>query len=90
MAIEVSDYDLEHMLMSALRYSFGRMTYITSMCAGHLCDYVPLLHPRTQKKFINELEKLLAHEDPGMDCDEVEWRCALAFLKEKYEEVNDA
>lgn len=88
--IEVSDMDLEGMLIGALRYAYGRKSYAVGCTAGYLCDYVPQLHEIVRSKFVHELERLLEHEDPGMDMDKVEWECALAHIKETLKGEEDA
>lgn len=80
----------ELMLISAVRYALGRMSYIV----GVTCEFVKTVKPRLSQECINiiirdieeELERY--HRSGhllGMECDERQWVKLRDFLKEEIE-----
>lgn len=75
--------DYEHIVISAVRYALGRMTYIVELTV----DYV--LKDIKENKLSNNCLKVIANDirtcrDYGMYCDKQEW---LKLLNEIDEEL---
>lgn len=77
----------EMILVCAVRYALGRMSYVV----GEVCQYVTLHRKKLSKECINviirdiedELERYHAvGQLCGMECDEWEWKKLLKILKE--------
>lgn len=76
----------EQILICAVRYALGRMSYIV----GVVCDYVAVKQPELSKECINIIirdieEELKRYHDAGqtlgMECDERTWVRLLERLK---------
>ena len=76
----------EQMLISAVRYALGRMTYIV----GTTCDFVASIKDKLSEKciyiIIHDIEEELERyhsfgKKLGMDMDERSWLNLLEFLK---------
>ena len=76
----------EQILICAVRYALGRMSYIV----GVVCDYVAVKQPELSKECINIIildieEELKLYHDAGqtlgMECDERTWVRLLERLK---------
>ena len=72
------------MVLAALRYCLGRMTYIAGVCADWLVDKWPELPPHSRALIRTELDRAFAQDDEdratgasfkalGWDCDRKEW-----------------
>ena len=72
------------MVIAALRYCLGRMTYIAGVCADWLVDKWPELPPHSRALIRTELDRAFARDDEdratgasfkllGLDCDRREW-----------------
>lgn len=77
----------ELILMCAVRYALGRMSYIVSV----VCDYIKVKHKNLSQYCINIIirdieEELERYHNSGhtlgMECDEKQWVQLLNFLKE--------
>ncbi len=76
----------EQMLISAVRYALGRMSYIV----GTTCEFVAAIKPKLSQNCINiiirDIEEEIAmyhgmDRTCGMECDERTWLNLLRFLK---------
>ena len=72
------------MVISAFRYSLGRATYISGVCADWLVDKWLELPPRSKSLIRTELDRAFVQDDEdratgasfkalGWDCDRAEW-----------------
>lgn len=67
----MSDY--EHIVISAVRYALGRMTYIVSLTVNYVLKDIE------EKKLSNECLRIICRDileakNLGMDCDRKEWQ----------------
>jgi len=92
-AITITKDQLWLMLLSTIRYSMGRRTYITAICKDLVYRFIQYLEPWQQKQIAEEIQKELdrAHKSNqllGDQCDEDCWRDIVQFLmvKEKIHE----
>jgi hypothetical protein len=69
-----NDYDI--ILMCALRYAFGRKTYVVSTVMNAIRKYVKD-NPSMREKFINEIQRLI--DEPLRYLSKKEWE---DFVKE--------
>ena len=76
----------EQMLISAVRYALGRMSYIV----GDTCKFVESLKDKLSRNCIAIIVRDIEEEivrchnvgtTCGMECDEKEWLCLLEILK---------
>ncbi len=74
----------ELMVVAAVRYCTGRMTYIVSDCADWLIEIWPILSDKTQNIIKRDIEEAFTRDDEdresgrdykalGHDCDRAEW-----------------
>lgn len=73
--------DYEHIVISAVRYALGRMTYIVSTTVGYVLKDIE------QNKLSEQCLKIIENDikgckNYGMDCDKVEWLKLLNKIKE--------
>ena len=72
------------MIVAAVRYCLGRMTYIVSDCADWLIHIWPTIDPKTQGIIRRDIEEAFARDDEyresgqeykalGHDCDRAQW-----------------
>lgn len=82
--------DEEMMLISAVRYALGRMSYVV----GITCNFVANNRKKLSKQCINIIirdieEEFKRYHDSGfkmgMDCDELDWNRLLEVLKKEVE-----
>lgn len=84
LGVHVSELDLWTMLLSTIRYSMGRMTYLPSTCHVLVARYRAHLAPHQLDQIRRELEAELHRVRTanygdrllGMKCDDDTW-CAL-------------
>lgn len=69
-----NDYDI--ILMCALRYAFGRKTYVVPTVMNAIREYVKD-NPSMREKFINEIQRLI--DEPTRYLSKKEWE---DFVKE--------
>ncbi len=64
--------DYEHMIISAVRYALGRMTYIVSLTVDYVLRDIEneKLSDRCLNVIMNDIRDC---ENYGMDCDKQEW-----------------
>lgn len=87
---EISNADLWTMLLSTIRYSMGRMTYMPSLCRGMLKRYGRNLKyeqlRQIQKEIMEELRQAIAaNRTLGDKCDDDEWRAAVQDIEKLLE-----
>lgn len=78
------DKNFQEILVSAVRYALGRMTYIV----GLTVDYISPLIKSLDMKYINiMIDDITGHSDLGygMDMDEEEWGRLLSRLRAERE-----
>lgn len=63
----------EQMLVSAVRYAFGRATYIVAMTVEEVLRVWPELSPGVQVLIRSEVNNELHRGDVGMIMDRIEW-----------------
>ena len=85
MQLEIKKMDLFLLLVSSLRYSFGRRSYMVGACGDLLRELGPQCHLRDHKKIIEELRKLMTEESSGDDYGQQYWTETLHSLKQSYE-----
>lgn len=88
MTITLTQDDLYTMLLSTVRYSLGRQTYITGVCRDLIERYAGLLTPPQRVVLRRDIADAMERHDAlggglGMSCDVDAWRGALAFLDAK-------
>lgn len=75
--------DYEHIVISAVRYALGRMTYMPSLTV----DYV--IRDMNNNRLSERCLKIIANDiksckNYGMDCDKVEWFKLLNKIEEVF------
>ena len=72
--------DYEQILISALRYAFGRRTYIVGMTAEYIENELPKLSDQCRAIMITDIERhrLFGYSD---ECDKEDWMQLLEKLK---------
>lgn len=78
------DRDLKDIVISALRYSLGRKTYITGQTADFIIKNPSLIDKRVKKVMIKDLEEYFAYRDcyyNDDDCDYASWLRLYKFLE---------
>lgn len=81
------DENFQEMLVSAVRYALGRMTYIV----GLTVDYIMPMIPDLETKYINiMIDDIDRQREYGMEMDRKDWMRLLAGLKaERDRRLND-
>ena len=86
--INVDDEDFGLMLISAIRYSLGRMTYIVMSTVNYTIPLVPYLSFNTLRVIENDIQQHADFYDLGMECDRHDWfRLLEAVRKEMLERM---
>lgn len=62
----MKDFDI--ILMCALRYAFGRRTYVVPVVQEHIHNYLSE-HPEMKEKFVKEIENLISERSRYDSCD---------------------
>ena len=79
------DRDLKDIVISALRYSLGRKTYITGQTADFIIKNPSLIDERVKKVMIKDLEEYFAYRScyyNDDECDFQSWLRLYEFLGE--------
>lgn len=76
--------DYEHIVINAVRYALGRMTYIVELTVHYVLKDI------AEHKLSTNCLKVIANDirickDYGMDCDEQEWLKLLNKIEEMVE-----
>jgi hypothetical protein len=79
---KIEDKELASILLCAFRYSLGRMTYITSDCAGWLKQYWHIMPHAWQKQIQDDIREAIEKDCAGHACDIEVWK-AVARLPVK-------
>lgn len=75
----MSDY--EQIIISAVRYALGRMTYIVSVTVNYILEEIE--NNKLSDRCLNVIaEDIRSAKDLGMDCDEKEWLKLLDRIEE--------
>lgn len=76
--------DLKDMIISALRYSLGRRTYITSETAEFIKRYPELIDERVKSVMLKDLEEYFQKRESFKfddECDYNTWKSLYNWLK---------
>lgn len=73
--------DYEHIVISAVRYALGRMTYIVELTVNYVLEEIEndKLSDRCLDVIRKEIKKA---KDLGMDCDKEQWLKLLSRIEE--------
>lgn len=75
----MSDY--EHMIISAVRYALGRMTYIVNQTVNYVLKDIE--ENKLSKKCLWIIGSDIEHQEHlGMECDEKDWKRLLNKINE--------
>ena len=77
-------HDFQDMMISALRYSLGRRTYITSETADFIKKYNEIIDERVKKIMLKDLEEYFECRDiyyKDDECDYNTWKGLYEWLK---------
>lgn len=80
--IERSD-DFYTILVCAVRYSIGRMTYIPGLVTSWIRGNAPELPAKYARIMLDDIDSHRRHSDLGMDCDIAVWEQFEAWLKQR-------
>ena len=84
-----SIYDFQDIVISALRYSLGRKTYITKSTADFIKEYPEIIDKRVKQVMLNDLEEYFNMRDNCYciddECDYNNW----LDLKKWLEKIED-
>ena len=73
--------DEETVILCAMRYSVGRMTYMPELVADYIRDNWKYVSNKQQ--FLRDLEREMESSGSlGMECDENTWKSLLQFMQE--------
>jgi len=70
-AVPIRDFQM--MLLSAFRYSLGRETYMSGVCAEWLAKYWNILPYNYKEQVHFDIKHAVEHGLAGSDCDIREW-----------------
>ena len=71
--IDPSDERFGQILISAVRYALGRMTYIVDDTAKYVENLIPQLSDNTLQLICKDITRAEELHDLGMGCDRVIW-----------------
>ena len=73
--------DYEHMIVSAIRYALGRMTYIVEMTVNYVLQEIE--DNKLSDRCLSVIREDIANaEDYGMECDKKDWMKLLNRIEE--------
>ena len=76
----MSDY--EHMIVSAVRYALGRMTYIVSLTVNYVLKDTE--ENKLSRNCLSVIKKDIESEkDLGMECDKKDWQRLLERIEKE-------
>lgn len=75
--IETTEQELAHILLCSFRYSLGRMTYITGMCADWLVKYWRIMPECWRSQIHRDIREAIRTQTAGMACDVAQWERVL-------------
>lgn len=79
--------EYEHIVISAVRYALGRMTYIVSLTVEYVLKDID--YDRLSDKCLRCIqEDIRCAKTLGMECDKVEWEKLLNKIKEELTNEN--
>jgi len=89
---DVNPNDLWIMILSTIRYSMGRMTYMSSLAPELVLKYADHLLPVQLHQIANEIEsELVIHHKCGkllgMLCDDLSWKNSIIAIRNKAEQL---
>ena len=76
--INITNNELELLMLEAIKYGLGRKTYITGVILSFIIANVEVITNEVKEKMIFELENV---EDYGFECDKRSWMELLDCLK---------
>ena len=76
---DMSDY--EHIVVSAVRYALGRMTYIVETTVNYVLGEI--CYDRLSDKCLHVIKEDIENaKDYGMECDKQQWMKLLQIIRE--------
>lgn len=75
------DRDLKDIVISALRYSLGRKTYITGQTSDFIMKHPELIDARVKNVMLRDLEEYFAYRDCYYNDDECDYQSWLRLYK---------
>ena len=73
--------DYEHMIVSAIRYALGRMTYIVEITVNYVLQEIE--DNKLSDRCLSVIREDIANaEDYGMECDKKDWMKLLNRIEE--------
>lgn len=79
--IELTNSDLENLLLYSFRYALGRSTYAANDVADLINDYSFILSEQTKSKMVEEIEDAVLNKSAGTYCDVECWEKLAEELK---------
>lgn len=79
--MQITQTQLESLLIMAVRYALGRTTYVTQEVLDLLIEYAGDINQRTRTQLAKEIQAAIDRDEAGMDMDVAVWREALEVLK---------
>ena len=84
------DKNFQEILVSAVRYALGRMTYIVGLTVDYIMPMIPDLETKYINIMIDDITYQGEYYDYGMEMDGKDWMRLLAGLKaERDRRLND-
>lgn len=71
----------EWLIISAVRYALGRMTYVVGMTVDEAIRVWPHLHDGTKIVIEKDVRAAVADGVLGMECDAADWQRLLAHIE---------
>ena len=73
--------DYEHMIVSAVRYALGKMTYIVELTVNYILEAIE--NDELSDRCLNVIRKDIKEvKSYGMDCDKAQWLKLLNRIEE--------
>lgn len=73
--------DYEHMIVSAVRYTLGRMTYIVELTVNYILEEIE--NDKLSDRCLDVIRQDIKEaKDYGMDCDKEQWLKLLNRIEE--------
>ena len=73
---------LNSLSFPAMRYVLGRKTYMVETVCRTLINNAEHIRPDIKQRMSEEIEKAIAENQAGMDCDVHQWKQVLKSFKE--------
>lgn len=80
------DEEFGQMMVSAVRYALGRMTYIVRTTTDYVTPLIPWLSYNTLRIINEDIQKYADFYDLGMECDRARWLKLAADIRAEMKE----